>query len=401
LQYSGFRQVLDSELRNSIDDSPFNLDETREQEYSINALAFRFDVEKKLSENLIWEWGANISQAKADAFTVIEELRANSNTQIDFDYEEGLYAGYSSLSGRLNKKTDFELGLRVEHNKVDGTVATDDVPVISRANTNIFPKANFTFEIDSAKTFSMNYARSIRRPDFSRASTITVFINPFLEGSGNVNLRPMLTDELSMNYQFEKKSLFVTLYQSTNPTNFTISYDEEMDTAELALVNLEKERGFYAGITIPYTKGIWTSNSTITLYYNQLKDSSALLSSAKPFLYAYTNHQFKIAKDTTLVLGAWAMGKRQEGIFQRKGMVFLETSISKTFFKNWDCTLRFNDITRGTNFAERYAIDGVIADGIYFSDLKEVALSLKYRFGNTDKAKFKNRDVDENLNRIN
>jgi hypothetical protein len=401
LQYSGFRQVLDSELRNSIDDSPFTFDETREQEYSINALAFRFDIEKVLSENVKWEWGANISRAKADAFTEIEELTANSSTQIDFDYEEELYAGYSSLSGKLDKKIDFELGLRVEYNKVNGTVATEDIPVISRANTNTFPKANFTFEIDSSKTLSMNYGRSIRRPDFSRASSITVFINPFLEGSGNVNLRPTLTDELSVNYQMGKKSLFVTAYQSTNPTNFTISYDEAMDTAILSLVNLEKEIGFYSGVTLPYTKGIWTSNSTVTLNYNQLKNSSALLSSANPFLYVYTNHQFKIAKDTTLALGAWAMGKRQEGIFQRNSMVFLETSISKTFFKNWDCTLRFNDITRGTNFEERYAIGGGIADGIYFSDLKEVALSLKYRFGNTEKAKFKNRDVDDNLERIN
>ena len=167
------------------------------------------------------------------------------------------------------------------------------------------------------------------------------------------------------------------------------------------MVNLEKELGFYTGITLPYTRGIWTSNSTITLNYNELKDDTATISAARPFLYAYTNHQLKIAKDTTLVFGAWTLGKRQEGIFQRKGMMAIEASISKTFFENWDCTLRFNDISRGTNFEESYAIDGVLAEGIYLSDLREVAFSIKYRFGSTKGTTFKNRDVDSNIERIN
>ena len=136
---------------------------------------------------------------------------------------------------------DFEAGLRVEHNEVEGGDTTEEVPQISRENTNLFQKVNFTYTVDSTNTLSINYAKSIRRPDFSRASSITVFINPFLEGSGNVNLRPTLTDELSFNYQMGKKSFFMTLYQSAYPTSFTISYDDELDTAILSLVNLEKE----------------------------------------------------------------------------------------------------------------------------------------------------------------
>lgn len=401
VQYSGFKQTLDTEITNSIDNSEFVLDQTRAQEYSINSFAFRVDIEKKFSENLKLELGTNISQAKADAFTQIQQVSTNTEALIDFGYEEELLAGYTSVSGKLGKKTDFETGLRVEYNTVDGNIASQDSPIVTRNNTNLFPKANFSFVLDSTKTLSFNYARSIRRPDFSRASSITAFINPFLEGSGNVNLRPTLTNEVSANYQKGNKSLFLTYYQSSNPTNFTISYDAQADTALLSMVNLEKEVGFYMGITLPYSKGIWTSNNTITLNYNQLKDKGATISSAKPYMYVYTNHQLKITKDTTLVMGAWAMGRRQEGIFKRNGMAIFEASLSKTFFKNWDCTLRFNDITRAMNFEEQYALNGVIADGVYFADAREVALSVKYRFGNSKSANFKNKDVDENLKRIN
>ncbi|WP_190811255.1 outer membrane beta-barrel family protein [Flagellimonas sp. S3867] len=401
VQYSGFKQTLATEIENNIDNSEFILDQTRAQEYSINSLAFRLDVEKTFSDDLKCELGVNISQAKADAFTEIQQFSTDNETLIDFGYEEKLYAAYSSVSGKLTKKTDFEMGLRIEHNTVDGAIASEDSPIIFRANTNLFPKTNVSFVLDSTQTLSFNYAKSIRRPDFSRTSSITAFINPFLEGSGNVNLRPTLTNELSINYQKGNKTLFMTYYKSSNPTNFTISYDPQADTALLSLVNLEKENGFYAGVTLPYSKGIWTSNNTVTLNYNKLKDTGATFSSAKPYIYAYTNHQLKIAKDTTLVLGAWAMGRRQVGIFKRNGLAVFEASLSKTFFKNWDCTFRLNDITRAMNFEERYALNGVIADGVYFADVKEVALSLKYRFGNNNNTNFKNRDVDSNLERIN
>nr|WP_299000470.1 outer membrane beta-barrel family protein [uncultured Allomuricauda sp.] len=400
IQYSGFRQTLASEINNSENDADFVLDQTREQEYSINSLAFRADLETKVSKDLKLEWGANVSLARADAFTEIQEVPQNETTQIDFSYEESLFAGYSSISGKLNKKTDFEVGARLEHNEVDGQVLTEAAPVISRSITSLFPKANVSVTLDSTQTLSINYARNINRPDFSRASSITAFINPFLEASGNVNLRPTFTNEISANYQKGNTSFFAAYYQSTNPTNFTISYDETVDRAVLSLVNLEKEIGFYAGVTFPYTKGIYTSNNTLTLYYNQLEDSTATIIQARPYFYGYTNHQFKIAKDTTLVFGGFVLSKRQEGIFSRNALFALEASVSKTFFKNWDCTLRFNDITRGTNFQESYALDGVIADGIYFTDLREVALSLKYRFGRNDKVNFKNRDVDSNIDRI-
>ncbi len=399
VQYSGFRQVLDTEIKNSTDNSQFDLDQTREQEYSINSLAFRLDLEKAISKNLKWESGLNISNSKADAFTQII-AQTSQDTFIDFKYDEGLYGTNSSLSGKIGKKNNFELGLRIEHNEVNGEVLTEDSPVISRSNTNFFPKANLSVVIDSARTLNLNYARSIRRPDFSRASSITVFINPFLEGSGNINLRPTLTNEISINYQKGNKSLFFNYYQSQNPTNFTISYDAQNDTGVLSPVNLEKERGLYAGVSLPYTKGIWTSNNTVTLNYNRFIDSSASFSSSKPYVYMYTNHQLKIAENTTLVLGAWALSRRQEGIFKRNGLAVFEASLSKTLFEKWDFTIRFNDITRAMNFEESYAVDGVIADGVYFGDVREVAFSLKYRFGSNTTPNFKNKDVDENIDRI-
>lgn len=399
-QYSSFKQTLDTEISNNFNEGGFNLNETRGQEYKINSLAFRVDLEHNISDKLKWELGTNLNEARADAFTEIQEIEDSAITIFDFDYKEQLHSAYSTLSGSIKNWVDYNLGLRVEYNKVKGQLEDDVSPLVERENTNLFPKAGLKIKIDSTKTVSVNFVRSISRPNFSGTSTIRTFINPFLEGVNDVNLLPTLTNELSTNFQWKNKSIYVTYYQKTNPTYFTIQYNEAFEKAILSTINLDKESGFYVGLTLPFSHKKWTSTNTISLNYNKIRDNTAAIGDTNPYIYAYSNQQFKIGKDTTIAFGGWLLTKRQEGIFERNSMLVLDATITKTLFKKLYCAIRLNDITRAMNFEERYAINGVEAEGVYFVDAKEVAFSIKYVFGNTKGLKFKNKDIDENLQRI-
>lgn len=400
-QYSSFKQTLDTEISNNFNESGFNLDETRGQEYKINSLAFRVDLEHSISDNLKWELGANLNEARADAFTEIREIEDGAITIFDFDYKEQLHSAYSTLSGSMKNWMDYNLGLRVEYNKVKGQLKGEVSPLVERENTKLFPKAGLNIKLDSTKTVSVNYARSISRPNFSGTSTIRTFINPFLEGVNDVNLLPILTNELSANFQWKNKSINATYYRNTNPTYFTIQYDEALGRAVLSTINLEKESGFYLGLTLPFSHKKWTSTNTISLNYNKIEDDTAAVGNTNPYIFAYSNQQLKIGKDTTIAFGGWLLTRRQEGIFKRNSMLVLDAAITKTLFKKLHCALRLNDLTRAMNFEERYSINGVEAEGIYFVDAQEVAFSVKYDLGNIKKSKFKNKDVDENLKRIN
>lgn len=400
-QYSSFKQTLDTEISNNFNDTGFNLDQTREQAYKINSLAFRLDVEYDISDKLKWEFGTNWNEARADAFTEIQEIAIPEKTNIDFDYKERLYSGYTNLSGTLEKWLDFNAGLRVEYNQVKGQIENEASPLVERENTNIFPKVGLNMKLDSTKTVSVNFARSISRPNFSRTSSITVFINPFLEAENNVNLLPTLTNELSVNFQWKNKSINASYYRNINPINYTIRFDEVVGRAIFSPVNLERQSGYRVDLTLPFSHKKWTSTNTISFNYNKIEDDTAVVGNTNPYIYAYSNQQFKIGKDTTVAFGGWLLTERQEGIFKRNGMVVLDASLTKTFFEKLHCAIRLNDITRAMNFEESYSINGVEADGVYFVDAKEVAFSVKYSFGNTKEAKFKNKDIDENLKRIN
>src|SRR5690606_3826405 len=106
------------------------------------------------------------------------DYNENQNTLMNYDFKEQNTAFYTQLSGKI-KKIDFSVGLRVENTNVTGTYKTDFLPAIDKNYANLFPKAQFTFPVDSTKSISLNYAKSIVRPNYSSLSQISVYINPY------------------------------------------------------------------------------------------------------------------------------------------------------------------------------------------------------------------------------
>lgn len=400
-QHSYFDRKLGTEIANGITTEDYNLEQTRDQKFTLNTWALRMDVAYDIKTDAKWEWGASSSQARANAFSLIENLSDIENTIIDFAYTEQLYAAYTNLSLQLLKNWKLDSGLRMEHNEVKSELETIETPLVERKKTRFFPKFAMHFNFKNGISLSSSYAKSIARPNYARTSSIAAFINPVLEGTGNINLQPSITDEVSMNVQHKDKSLRFGFYKTNNPFNFTISYDDSLGVAALSQVNLDKEQGYYISALLPFSKGIWTSNNTISLNRNKISDDTGVEGRTTPFLYLYSQHQFKITKDTTLAFSAWAMTKRNEGLFQRNALYSGELTFAQKIGQSLMITLRINDIFRQLEFEDSYQIAGVRASGTYFSDGRELACSIKYNWGQKRDAKFKNKDVDENLNRIN
>ena len=427
-QYTDFMQHLDTEVTNDFNGTGDMLSEIRQQSYRIGVWTYRFDLEKRFGDDLTVEIGANISLASADADTRIDVLpfdfgsqafegpqpltgrrtptsqqalaHSLDDTNLAYTYYETTYASYLQLSGSLGKKISYNAGLRAETNQVVGKNKVESTPLVDRQNTALFPKLGVDMAIDSAKTLSVNYARSVVRPDYSRASSITTFINPFLEGAGNVNLRPAFTEELTASYQCKKGSLSVTYFDRQNPIYFTIGYEPGAPAAVLAQRNLDRASGYDINLNLPMTKGIWSSDTTFMLSLLRIGDADAIVEKARPYLYAYTDQRLNLGKDTVVSVSLWALTGRSEGIFERNAMAVFNAALTKTLWDKFDVALRWNDISRAMTYEERYAINGVNADGRYFFDGNELAVSLRYSLGSNKAANIQGKVVDENLDRI-
>jgi hypothetical protein len=303
------------------------------------------------------------------------------------------------LSGKLGK-VSYSAGLRIENTKVDGGFNTTGSPLINKNYTYLFPKANIDLPIDSIKTLSLSYSRNIVRPNYSDASSITTYINPFLEFARNTNLNPTLTNELAANLQVNQVSLRLSYYWYNNPVYYSFIYDDTKNLLTMFPDNFNKESGVNLNLTVPLKFGLWSSTNTLTGTINKIQDPAAVIRSSKPSLYYYSDNSFKLSDDFSFSVQGWGLTKRNEGIFERNPLFVMNLAVTKKIVKKLDCTLSFNDIFKAMNFTDKFTINNINTVGTYYGDVREIALSLKYSFGHVKNSTYKEKQADENSGRI-
>lgn len=399
LQHTSFNQQMEGVISNDFNDIGYELEQFRNQRFGINVASGRIDLEKKIKNEMKLELGGLYLQAKANTF--FEVITANppaANQSIYFHKEKNI-AAYTQFSGTY-KKLNYTLGLRTENTIVKGKYKEAIEPTVSKNFINLFPKAQFEVVIDSSHTLSLNYAKTIARPDYSSTSQTSTYINPYFVWSDNINLNPTFTDEIALGYQYKDKSIRLAYYKITNPVYYSASYDNTQKLLTFTSKNFELETNLNLELTLPFKYKFWTTMNVFSAGINSIEDESAIINKAKPNLYYYSNHIFTLPKKMELYFTAWGITKQQLGIFERTPIFTMNAAFSKTFHKNLICSVSWNDILRKITIRENFVINEVSSKGVYFTDSHSVLLTVKYTFGQIKKSDYKEKSVDDNSGRI-
>jgi hypothetical protein len=399
LQLTSFNQQMEGLISNDFNDVGYELAQFRNQRFGIDVASGRIDVEKKFKNEMKLELGGLYLQAKANTF--FEVITANppaANQSIYFHKEKNI-AAYTQFSGTY-KKLNYTLGLRAENTIVDGKYQAATEPTVAKNFINLFPKAQFEVVIDSSNTVSLNYAKTIARPDYSSTSQTSTYINPYFVWSDNINLNPTFTDEIALGYQYKDKSIRLAYYKISNPVYYSASYDNAQKLLTFTSKNFELETNLSLELTLPFKYKFWNTTNVISAGLNSIEDKSAIVNSAKPNLYYYSNHIFTLPKKMELYFTAWGITKQQLGIFERTPIFTMNAAFSKTFHKNLICSISWNDILKKITIRENFVINEVSSKGVYFTDSHSVLLTVKYSFGQIKKSDYKEKSVDDNSGRI-
>ncbi|WP_264524540.1 TonB-dependent receptor domain-containing protein [Flavobacterium sp. N502536] len=399
LQWSNFDQGLWSQVKNNYNDTQFEWAQLRDQKFKVNVFSGRIDVEKKFKNETKFEIGGLYSSAnsKSDFDLFFYENKVNELSH--YDFREQNLAAYSQFSGKI-KKAEFSVGFRVENTNVDGKFKADSSPLIDKKYTNFFPKAQFSFPIDSLKSISVNYARSISRPNYSSLSQGTTYINPYFLYARNINLDPTIVNEISSTFQYRDKSVKLTYYRNTNPVYNSFFFDKELNVMTFKDVNFEKESAFMVDFELPFTYRFWTTTNSLVFVSEQIKDPSAVFRSSKPYFYYYSNNEFKLTKGYVLMVGFRTITKQYKGVFERNARTVVDMAVSKTFFKNWSCALNFNNVFKSIKEEEVFTINTIRSKARYLLDEREISVSVKYSFGKVKESEFKGKSIEEHSDRL-
>jgi hypothetical protein len=254
--------------------------------------------------------------------------------------------------------------------------------------------------VDSTKNISLNYAKSISRPNYSSLSNIATYINPYFIYAGNINLGPAFVDEISSTFQYHDKSVKLSLYQVKNPVYNSFLFDKERNIMTFKDINFDKETGFNVDFELPFAYKFWTTTNSVIFILEKVQDPSAEFLKSKPYLYYYSNNEFKLPKGYTFVLSFWGLTKQYKGVFERNPRFVVDMALSKKFLKKWNCTLSCNNVFKNVIEREEFTINDTSSKARYIVDGHEVSISVKYSFGKIKESGFKEKSVNENENRI-
>jgi len=393
-QYTNYMRDVDNRIQNTFNNTTSLDIVSISQGFNVESFALKGDYNATSKHETQLEIGFNFGRSVSKS-----NLKLNAD-ESNYKYTEDINAIYSQFSGG-KKKMKYSLGLRIENTSVEGGFKDSNELLVGRDNTFVFPRGSLDYTFSEEKSINLSFVRSISRPNYSTAVTTVAFINPGLEFRGNVNLKPTITNEISTNFQLKDKSLTLRYYQSENPVNFRFFYDEKNEISVMSPTNFEEEIGFSLDLSIPFKYGFWKSTNTFSFNYATVNDSNIVKSKTAPYLYVYSNQQFKINNSSSFNLNGWALTNRKDGVFNRRGVFTLNAAYTTKLFSKLDATISANDIFNTMEFSESYILQNLNVSNLFFTDVSEFTIALSYVFGNIKGSQYKNKSVDDELNRIN
>ena len=187
-------------------------------------LGLRAAIRDFQSENLNFIYNIDL-----DDFIPINSINAK------YKFNDKVFAAYGTYSNVVGKKTNYQLGLRLENSKYTGTLITNNSSFGNTYPLSLFPSVNFTHQINQSQDIQFSYARKINRPNFFQILPFVDYTDSLNISKGNPDLVPEFTNSIELNYQktfksnhsvlisgyFKKSNNLITRFQvreqSTNP----------------------------------------------------------------------------------------------------------------------------------------------------------------------------------------
>jgi len=331
----------------------------------------------------------------------------NTNQSNVFNYKEYNQALYFSGSKKINTKWETQIGLRFEATQTKGYSENLD-----QTNTNnyikLFPTAYVTYVPNESNSFSLNYSRRIRRPDFDYLNPFIIKTSPYYYSEGNPYLKPSLIDNFEFSFIRNQKWVNSVYFSQVSDFGQELSIIDP-DTNITRSTPINYANTYQIGLSTSYNFNKWSWWNSFTgfnLNYQNVKSKTDFIASIDGYNgYIYSNNDFTINNSKTLFIGL-NYGLQLPGryqIFNISTLNILDISVKLlTVNKNLSITFLGEDLLNAQKPFISYSSNGIKTNVMSYGDTRGFRISLSYKFGNQNmKSKERNFGNEEERNRIN
>ncbi|MDF0720618.1 outer membrane beta-barrel family protein [Kaistella sp. PBT33-4] len=398
LQYTRESNNVDLDFYNNIDNEGYIFSQFRKQKYSVNAFSGRIDAEKKIKENYQLGIGGSFTKAEAITDNFTDYRNINPSEFFKYFFNEENWASYAEFSGE-KEKLSFKGGIRLETTSANGFNKILDETNINRHYVDWFPSAELSFKQNENYVYTVHFKRSISRPSYSDLASGAFYSSPYVEYQGNPNLLPSYTIEVSASLNLKKWAINASVYQIKNPIGFGLFYDETESISKFTTKNFDRESGASLGLDVPFQYKILTSQNSLSFNYSKTEDGLAVVNQSTPYLYLYTNNTIKIGKGFNFLLDGTWITKRTQGVYEYNEMVLINLGLTKSV-SNFDFTLRYNDVFNQNKYVQKLSYEKIITKGSFYGNTPVLSIGLKYSFGKVSNSEYKEKRINETVDRI-
>lgn len=409
-------------------------------------LVGQIDYDNPITDKIKIEAGARIAvrkfysfndnyykAAESDPYTILTNL----NNQ--YEFTDRVMAAYGTFSQQVGKKFSYQLGLRVESSRYEGTLISKNQQFSNEFPFSVFPSVFATYKINDKQDMQLNYSRKINRPNFFQLIPFIDYSDSLNLSKGNPNLIPEFTNLMELSYQNQLAtghSLLTTLYFK-NTDNLITRYQYQLQNPNFPAKPDTVVMTTYANASRSYSYGLeftvrnkiaswWDVNTNFNFYHTYLKAGNVPggVDNDQFSWFVKMNNSFKLPANfsiqlsgdyqaKTLVAPGGGGNNRSGGGGRGGGMMFggggniptaqgyikpiynIDIAIRKDFLKNnaASLTLQVNDIFRTRINATHSESAFFVQDVERLRDPQVFRLNFNWRFGKVDATLFKRKNL--------
>lgn len=324
-----------------------------------------------------------------------------------FDYDEDIYAAYTSFDGTWNK-WKLKSGLRVEYTENIGKLDTGADPK-EVSYLEVFPTFSLQYLPSEKNDFVVRYYRRIARPRYNVINPFQYFRSNNTVVEGNPDLLPTILNNFTVGYTYDNTYTLEFIYfNKENNYNQQVFQDNESNLLRFISANLQSNYSY--GLDFTFNKNItnyWNSRVILAYYYkkdgfNDL-NSGQLVENEVESWFGRTKQSFTLLNDKSLFVDVDFMfrsptvnGNSRRAGYNRLGLLFRKT----VWNKKGSVSLGVTDIFNQGNYIDvRNFLDQSNSTSTRLEN-RLFTFGFRYKFGNEGiKDNKKNKGVEER-NRI-
>lgn len=348
-------------------------------------------------KKVIWETGAKaiLRDISNDSGVDSADLSGNNRVPVMgrnfiYDYNQDVYAAYTTFGFTLAKKYGVKLGSRFERTEIDGSASgTNAFTPFTNSYNNFVPSFVVSRTFKNFQTVKLSYNKRLQRPS-------VFFLNPFLntadfynQSQGNPLLEAEIADNFEINYSRFIKSTVINAsvyYRSTKNVIESIITNRQENGENISFTtydNVGKNNsiGFnFFGSFNPIKKLTFRGNFNIYTYDINLSTANTVVSAVEDKVYlmynAFLSATYSLPKgltfETFLITNSprrtfqgrnpsfnmWNLGLKKE-LFNKKGSIGLTVIDPFNNRKNFESEIRNIAFTQTNNFSVPFRSFGV------------------------------------------